>query len=107
MNINENMRNKRNIGVKSRGLPRKLLIFQLVIALENQTWYQTDAKIQTFYLLIIYVNYLIIIFMNINENNRNERKSWKTLMRVYVQNYSYLNSHISKTSKLCTLSKSM
>ena len=32
------------------GVPRKFLIFQLVIALELQTWYQTDAKIQTFYL---------------------------------------------------------
>ena len=30
---------------KSRGVPKKVLIFQLVIALKNQTWYQTDAKI--------------------------------------------------------------
>ena len=51
MNINENMRNERKIGEKSRGVPIKFHIFQLVIALENQTWYQTDAKIHTFYLL--------------------------------------------------------
>ena len=95
MNINENMRNERKIREKSRGVPRKFLIFQLVIALESQTWYQTEAKIPTFNLLIKYANYLIVIFMNINENIRNERKSWKTLMRMYLQNYSYLNSYIS------------
>ena len=77
------------------GVPRQFLIFQLVIALENQTWYQTDSIIQIFYLLIRYANNLIIIFMNINESARNERKSWKTIMRVYLQNYSYLNRHIS------------
>ena len=62
---------------KQSGVPRKFLIFQLVIALENQTWYQTDAKIQTFNLLIRYANYLIIIFMNINENIKNERNPGK------------------------------
>ena len=73
MNINYNMRHWRIIREKCRGVPRKFLIFQLVIALENQTWYQTDAIIQTFYLLIRYANNLIIIFMNINENAKNER----------------------------------
>ena len=58
---------------KSRGVPRKILIFKLVNALENQTWYQTNAKILTFYLSIRYANYLIIIFMNINESIRNEK----------------------------------
>ena len=95
MNINENMRNERKIQEKSRGVPRRILIFQLVIALESQTWYQTEAKIPTFYLMIRYANYLVVIFMNINENIRNERKSWKTLMRVHLQNYSYLKSYIS------------
>ena len=53
MNIYENMRNERKIGEKSRGVPRKFLIFQLVIDLEGQTWYQIPhAKIPTFYLLI-------------------------------------------------------
>ena len=46
------MGNERKIGEKSRGVPRNFLIFQLVIAKESQTWYQTDAKIPTFYLLI-------------------------------------------------------
>ena len=95
MNIGENMRNERKIREKSRDIPRKFLIFQLVIAFESQTWYQTVAKIPTFYLLIRYANYLIVIFMNINKNIRNERKSWKTLMRMYLQNYSYLSSYIS------------
>ena len=82
---------EKKIGVYLEKIP----IFQLLIALENQAWYNTDSKMQTFYLLIRYANYLIIIFMNINENIWNERKLWKTLMRVYLQNYSYLNSHIS------------
>ena len=89
------MKNEIKNREKSRGVPRNLLIFQLVIALESQTWYQTEAKIPYFYLLIRYANYLIVIFVNINEDIRNERKSWKTLMRVYLQNYSYLNSYIS------------
>ena len=33
----------RENGEKSRGVRRKFLKYQLVIALENQTWYQTDA----------------------------------------------------------------
>ena len=38
-------------------------------------WYQIYAKVKSFYLMIKYANYQIIIFMNINENIRNERKS--------------------------------
>ena len=53
ININENMRNYRKMEK------------EVGVYLEN--WYQTDAKIQTFYLLIRYANYLIIKFMNINE----------------------------------------
>ena len=42
MNINEIWEIRENWR-RSRGVPRKFLIFQLVIALENQSWYQTDA----------------------------------------------------------------
>ena len=51
MNINENMRNQRRME-KKVGVYLENFSFQLVIALELQTWYQTDAKIQTFFLLI-------------------------------------------------------
>ena len=58
-------------------MPTKCLLFQLPLALEYQTWNQIYAKLQQFYLMIKYANYLIIIFMNINENIRNERISEK------------------------------
>ena len=36
-----------------------------------QTWYTMKAKTQPFYSVVGYVNYLIHIYMNINENIRN------------------------------------
>ena len=57
------------------GMPRKVLYFQLPIAIEYQTCYQINAKVDSIYIMIRCANYLIIIFMNINENIRNERKS--------------------------------
>ena len=56
-------------------MPRKVLYFQLPIAIEYQTCYQINAKVDSIYIMIRCANYLIIIFMNINENIRNERKS--------------------------------
>ena len=58
-----------------RGVPRKLSYFQLPIAIEYQTLYEINAKVEPIYIMIRYANYLIILFMNINENIRNERKS--------------------------------
>ena len=58
-----------------RGVPRKFLYFQLPIAIEYQTWYQINAKVEPIYIKKRYANYLIITFMNIYENIRNERKS--------------------------------
>ena len=54
-------------------MPTKCLLLPIVP--EYKTWYQIYAKVQPFYLMIKYVNDLNIIFMNINENIRNERKS--------------------------------
>ena len=51
------------------GVPSKCLILQLLNALEHQTGYQIYAKARPIYLMIRYPNYLIIIFMNINENH--------------------------------------
>ena len=42
---------------------------------EYQPWYQINAEVQPFYIMIKYANYLITNFMNITENIRNERKS--------------------------------
>ena len=49
-------------------------------------------------------NYLIIIFMNINENIRKLEKIIKE-MGVYLQNYSYLSCRYLQASKLGTLLK--
>ena len=45
----------------------KLLISQLVIALELQSWSQSNAKIQYFYLMGRYENKFIRIFKNFDE----------------------------------------
>ena len=78
LNINEKMRNEKKMEKKVGDVPRKFLIFPLVTVLKSQTWYQTNAKIPTFY-LIRYANYLSIIYIYINENIRNERESWKNI----------------------------
>ena len=46
------MRNRRKSQKNSVGIPSKLLIFQLLMALKYQTWYQIDAKIQPIYLIV-------------------------------------------------------
>ena len=37
-------------------------------------WYQSDAETKLFYSVVKYVNYLIGISININENYRSNRK---------------------------------
>ena len=53
------------------------------------------AEVQPFYLMIKYTNYLIIIFIKINENIRNERKSmgciYKTTPISAAINYKFPN----------------
>ena len=67
----------REILKENRGsIPTKFSILHLFIKLEYQRWYPIRANIQPFYLLISQGNYLITIFMNINENIRNERESF-------------------------------
>ena len=44
MIIKENIRNHRKITEKLRGIPTKLLISQLLIATEYQTWLRNNAK---------------------------------------------------------------
>ena len=74
-------------------MPIKCLLFQLPIALEYQTWYQICLGTT-----IKYANYIIIIFININENIRNEKKTKKKWGCIYKTtpisaaiNYKFLN----------------
>ena len=50
LEVREN--SKKNYG----GIPTKLIISQLPISLDYQTWYQTDTKIQSFYPVVQHAN---------------------------------------------------
>ena len=56
------------------GVLTKVLISQLLITQEYQTWYQIPAKTHPFYSAAGCINYLIPVLMNINENIRNLSK---------------------------------
>ena len=59
-------------------MPRKVLYFQLRIAIEYQTWYQINVKVKPIYVMIRYANYLIIIFiilMKAIEMKENHRRN--------------------------------
>ena len=43
---------KKNYG----GIPTKLIISQLTICLDYQTWYQTDTKLRSFYPVVKHAN---------------------------------------------------
>ena len=54
--------------LKTGGRPTKYIVSRVLLFLEHKTWYQIKAKTQDFFPMVRYVNYLICIFMNINEN---------------------------------------
>ena len=60
--------------IYERGVHTKVLISQLLITQEYQTWYQINAKTHPFYSVAGCINYLIPVLMNINANIRNESK---------------------------------
>ena len=69
------------------GIPTKLLISQLLDALNDQTGFLIDAKTYSFYPVVQYAYDLILFyiyeFMNHLKLWKNRRKN----RRVYVQNY--------------------
>ena len=56
-----------------KGVRTKILKSQLQLILEYLTWYHINSSAYQFYLMVGYANYLICIFININENFRTER----------------------------------
>ena len=62
-------------------VPTKSLECQLLINLENETWYPSNARTQHLNPIVSYDNYLICIFIIINENFTisNQRKITQTL----------------------------
>ena len=47
----------------------KLLISQLFVALNCETWFKIDATTQFLYLVVQYTNDLILLFMNVISEN--------------------------------------
>ena len=60
--------------VKIKECTYKIAYISTANCLDNQTWSQINAKTYHVYLMDPYANCLNIIFMNRNENLRNERK---------------------------------
>ena len=54
--------------IKTEGRPTKSIVSSVLLFLEHKTWSQIKAKTKTFLPMVRYVNYLISIFININEN---------------------------------------
>ena len=65
LEINERLR------IYEGGVLTKVLISQLLITQEYQTWYQINAKTHPFYSVAGFIHFLIPVFMNINGNIRN------------------------------------
>ena len=60
---------------KTGDIPTKSIVSRVLLFLEHKTWCQIEAKTHTFLLIVRYINHLICIFMNINENFKNVVKS--------------------------------
>ena len=58
--------------LKNGGVPTKPMISQVLLILDYLTHSQITDKTQTFHPMVTYANYLICIFININENINNE-----------------------------------
>ena len=63
----------------------KILISQQQLILGYQTWNHINPQTKRFYLLEGYVNYFISMFMNINENNSNERRILEKLRDILTK----------------------
>ena len=63
----------------------KLLISQLLVALNCQTWFKIDAKTQFVYPVVQYTNDLILLFMNVIWNIRNNRKNAEKLRGIHAK----------------------
>ena len=79
MNIYENMRNKRKMIEKIRRVCTILPKCKLLTLLDYHTCYQIKVETLHFNPIVGFTNYLICIFMNINENIRNKRKMLEKL----------------------------
>ena len=68
-----------------RDILKKILISQLLVVLNCQTWFEIDAKTQFLNPVVQYTNDLILLFMNIIWNIRNNRKNAEKLRGTHVK----------------------
>ena len=68
----------------------KLLISQLLVSLNCQTWFKIDAKTKFLYTVVQYTNDLILLFMNVIWNIRNNRKMQKN--KGYTCKITYISA---------------
>ena len=71
-----------NAILNNGGIPTKSIISQLILTIDYETWYQIKEQIHAFYLMVSDANYLICIFMNTNENFKNEGKILKNINKL-------------------------
>ena len=90
MNIHENMGNKEKMVEKIMRVCTTLPKCKLLTFLDYQTCNQIKAETLHFNPVVCYTNYLICIFININENIRNQRKMLETL-----KGCTYSKTHMS------------
>ena len=75
--------------LKNEGSPSKTIISRVLIILAHLTWYKIKALTQAFPHMVLYVNNLICIFMNINENLKNEVKTIKNTRNKQISGQNY------------------
>ena len=63
----------------------KLLISQLLIALNCQTWFKIDATTQLLYPVVQYTNIRILLSMNVVWTIRNNRKNAEKLRGIHAK----------------------
>ena len=63
--------------LKTGGISTKSIVSRVLLFLEHTPWYQIEAKTHNFLPMVRYLYYLICIFMNINEDLKNEVKNHK------------------------------
>ena len=64
--------------LKTGGISTKSIVSRVLLFLEHTPWYQIEAKTHNFLPMVRYIYYLICIFMNFNEDLKNEVKIIKT-----------------------------
>ena len=65
--------------LENGGGPTKSIHSRSSLIVEHLNWCQIKALTHVFFPVVRYVNHLISIFMNVNENFRNERKNHRKI----------------------------